>query len=65
MNFFKYYTKEKGGIKMENNDYNFANLTSEQQRKISQMESELGCVLVAYENKSLHPNQFSSKTIRL
>lgn len=39
---------------MENkiNDFNIANLSSEQQKKINQIESELGCILVAYENKN-------------
>lgn len=39
---------------MEKNtvDFKIANISSEQQKKLNQIESELGCVLVAYENKS-------------
>lgn len=33
-------------------DFKIANLSSEKQKKINQIESELGCVLIAYENKS-------------
>jgi len=33
-----------------------ANLSSEQQQKINQVESELGCVLVAYEDKNQKNN---------
>lgn len=33
-------------------DFKIANLSSEQQKKINQIESELGCILVAYENKN-------------
>ena len=29
-----------------------ANLTAEQEEKLKKVESELGCVLVAYDNKS-------------
>lgn len=29
-----------------------ANLTAEQEEKLKRIESELGCVLIAYDNKS-------------
>ncbi len=29
-----------------------ANLTAEQEEKLKKVESELGCVLIAYDNKS-------------
>ncbi|MGD9568404.1 MAG: hypothetical protein AB7V48_08760 [Sedimentibacter sp.] len=36
---------------MENKsvDFKIADLSSEQQKKINQIESELGCILIAYE----------------
>lgn len=34
------------------NDFKIANLSSEQQKKINQIESELGFILVAFENKN-------------
>lgn len=33
-------------------DFKIANLSNEQKKKIDQIELELGCVLVAYENKN-------------
>lgn len=33
-------------------DQKIADLTSEQQQKLSKMESEIGCVLVAYQTKN-------------
>lgn len=37
-----------------------ANLTNEQQQKLSNMEKELGCVLVAYQTK----NQAHNSTVK-
>lgn len=33
-------------------DFKLANLSREQQEKINQIESELGCVLIAYESEN-------------
>ncbi len=42
----------KGDVEMEKKKINMkiADLSSEQQKKLNQVESELACVLVAYEN---------------
>lgn len=39
---------------MEKNtvDFKLASLSREQQEKINQIESELGCVLIAYKNEN-------------
>jgi len=45
--------KQKEVIKMQEKivDTKIANLSREQQEKINKIESELGCILVAYEKK--------------
>lgn len=49
MKYKKYnILKKEGGLNM---NQQIAVLTKEQQQKIDKMESELGCVLVAYEKK--------------
>ena len=52
MNFKKYNILNIKEVKeMENKsvDFKIADLSSEQKKKIDQIESELGCILIAYE----------------
>jgi len=39
-------------MEQEKSQLKIANLSNEQQGKVRQMESEIGCVLIAYENKN-------------